>query len=222
MPQAAQNRTDAETRQRSRRILSLWFPRLAAERILRLEPGLAETPLAVIAEVGNQRQVAALNEAAQARGLYRGQPLSEAVALCPDLVTRIADRVRRGRVSHRAPPLGGQVQPLGGRGAARRPDDRPHRLRAPLRRGRGPVSSGGNRLRRSRPDRPRGHRRHRRRGLGAGPLQRQHRPGPRSQRRCHRPGGARHTFPCGQTALDQGRRRPRRSRPPVALPGTAL
>jgi protein ImuB len=91
MPQAAQNRPDAETRQRSRRILSLWFPRLAAERILRLEPGLAETPLAVIAEVGNQRQVAALNEAAQARGLYRGQPLSEAVALCPDLVTRIAD-----------------------------------------------------------------------------------------------------------------------------------
>jgi len=76
---------------RSRRILSLWFPRLAADRVLRLEPGLCETPLAVISEVGNLRQVAALTPLAEARGLHRGQPLSEAVALCPDLVTRVAD-----------------------------------------------------------------------------------------------------------------------------------
>jgi protein ImuB len=74
-----------------RRILSLWFPRLAADRVLRLEPGLAETPLAVVCEIGNLRQIAALNTPAATRGLRRGQPLSEAVALCPDLVTRIAD-----------------------------------------------------------------------------------------------------------------------------------
>jgi protein ImuB len=74
-----------------RRILSLWFPRLAADRVLRLEPGLAEAPLAVVCEIGNLRQIAALNAVAETRGLRRGQPLSEAVALCPDLVTRIAD-----------------------------------------------------------------------------------------------------------------------------------
>ena len=33
-----------------RRILSLWFPRLAAERVLRAEPGLADRPLAVVAD----------------------------------------------------------------------------------------------------------------------------------------------------------------------------
>jgi protein ImuB len=87
MPPAAPNRPD----HRSRRILSLWFPRLAADRVLRLEPGLVDTPLAVVTEIGNLRQVGALNALAGTRGLYRGQPLSEAVALCPDLVTRIAD-----------------------------------------------------------------------------------------------------------------------------------
>ncbi|MCU4651692.1 DNA polymerase Y family protein, partial [Roseibacterium sp. SDUM158016] len=75
----------------SRRILSLWFPRLAAERVLRCEPGLAETPLAVVSEAGNMRLVDSLTEAAEARGLHRGQPLGEAATICPDLVTRPAD-----------------------------------------------------------------------------------------------------------------------------------
>ncbi|MDG4647071.1 DNA polymerase Y family protein [Roseibacterium sp. SDUM158017] len=79
--------TDTKTR----RILSLWFPRLAAERVLRLEPALSETPLAVVSETGNLRLVASLNTAAEVRGLHRQQPLSEAAALCPDLVTRPSD-----------------------------------------------------------------------------------------------------------------------------------
>jgi protein ImuB len=60
---------------RTRRILSLWFPRLAAERALRLEPALTEAPLVVVSETGNLRSVAALTEAAEARGLHRNQPL---------------------------------------------------------------------------------------------------------------------------------------------------
>jgi protein ImuB len=76
---------------RTRRILSLWFPRLAAERVLRMEPALSEIPLAVVSETGNLRQVASLTTVAEARGLHRNQPLSEAAALCPDLVTRSAD-----------------------------------------------------------------------------------------------------------------------------------
>jgi protein ImuB len=87
MPPAAPNRPD----HRSRRILSLWFPRLAADRVLRLEPGLAETPLAVVCGDRQPAPGRALNTPWPRRGLHRGQPLSEAVALCPDLVTRIAD-----------------------------------------------------------------------------------------------------------------------------------
>ena len=83
--------TPSHDPKKTRRILSLWFPRLAAERLLRAEPGLAEAPLAVIRETGNIREVAALSAAAEAQGAARGQPLSEAVTLCPGLITRPAD-----------------------------------------------------------------------------------------------------------------------------------
>ncbi|MBY6202879.1 DNA polymerase Y family protein [Maritalea mobilis] len=83
--------TPSHDPKKTRRILSLWFPRLAAERLLRAEPGLAEAPLAVIRETGNIRKVAALSAAAEAQGAARGQPLSEAVTLCPGLITRPAD-----------------------------------------------------------------------------------------------------------------------------------
>ncbi|BDW83943.1 DUF6504 family protein [Roseicyclus marinus] len=81
----------------NRRILSLWFPRLAAERLLRHEPALAEVPLAVVGEAANQRRLTALTPAASARGLLRGQPLAEALTLCPDLVTRPADPPREAQ-----------------------------------------------------------------------------------------------------------------------------
>jgi protein ImuB len=75
----------------NRRILSLWFPRLAAERVQRATPTLAEAPLVVIRETGNLRQVVSLNVAASRAGLSSGQALAEAAALCPDLITRPAD-----------------------------------------------------------------------------------------------------------------------------------
>ena len=74
-----------------RRILSLWFPRLGAERVVRAEPGLAEAPLVSVAELGNLRQIACTTAQAEARGLSRGQALSEAMAMCPDILTRAAD-----------------------------------------------------------------------------------------------------------------------------------
>ncbi|RMH42618.1 MAG: DNA polymerase Y family protein [Alphaproteobacteria bacterium] len=76
----------------ARRILSLWFPRLAVERILRRE-GAQDMPMAVVREVGNLRLLTALSPAAEAAGLRRGQPLRDALALCPGLVTRPADPV---------------------------------------------------------------------------------------------------------------------------------
>lgn len=82
----------------NRRILSLWFPRLAAEDVLRAEPGLTDAPLAVVGEIGNLRQITSLSGAASARGLSRGQALAEALTLCPDLITRPADPDRATQV----------------------------------------------------------------------------------------------------------------------------
>jgi len=77
-----------------RRILSLWFPRLGAERLVRVGAGPADAPFATVAEAGNTRLLASLNAAASAAGLARGQPLRDAFALCPALATHPADSAR--------------------------------------------------------------------------------------------------------------------------------
>jgi len=82
------------------RILSLWFPRLAAERLLRAEPQLAGRPLAVVADRRSTLVLASLTEAAEAEGLRRGMALGDARAIVPGLVSRPedpsgADRTRR-------------------------------------------------------------------------------------------------------------------------------
>ena len=75
----------------SRRILSLWFPRLAAERVLRGAAGLAGQPLAVVAEARGALVLASLGAVAEAKGLRRGMALGDARAICPGLVTRPED-----------------------------------------------------------------------------------------------------------------------------------
>ncbi|MDC0660052.1 DNA polymerase Y family protein [Leisingera sp. SS27] len=75
-----------------RRILSLWFPRLGAERILRAERGGIAGPLAVAEEVSNTQVISALNLAASAEGLQAGQPLRDAHAMCAGLVVRPRNR----------------------------------------------------------------------------------------------------------------------------------
>ena len=63
-----------------RRILSLWFPRLGAERVIRAEPHLAEIPFATVAQDGPAQVLGALSLAASQAGLNRGQPLRDAHA----------------------------------------------------------------------------------------------------------------------------------------------
>jgi protein ImuB len=72
----------------ARRILSLWFPRLSAERLLRRERATLPVPFAVVAEVGNTQVLFSLSAAAEAEGLRAGQPLRDARAVCPGLITR--------------------------------------------------------------------------------------------------------------------------------------
>ncbi|MDW4498305.1 DNA polymerase Y family protein [Sulfitobacter sp. D35] len=71
-----------------RRILSLWFPSLGADRLIRREPQLAEAPLAIVEERQNMQVLSSLNAAARAAGLRVGQPVRDAHAMCAGLLTR--------------------------------------------------------------------------------------------------------------------------------------
>ena len=75
----------------NRRILSLWFPRLAAERLLRMESGLVDAPFAVVEDRGNMQMLSSLSVIASEAGLTPGQPLRDAQAMCPELITRLAN-----------------------------------------------------------------------------------------------------------------------------------
>ena len=74
-----------------RRILSLWFPRLAAERHLRRLGGALPQPFAVTADRNGAQVIVSLNPEAEAAGLRLDQPLRDATAMCPDLLTRPAN-----------------------------------------------------------------------------------------------------------------------------------
>ena len=72
-----------------RRVVSIWFPRLASDRALRLRP--LEGPFALTHHHANTNRIHCLNSAAERAGLSRGMPFSDARAFCPDLQSRPAD-----------------------------------------------------------------------------------------------------------------------------------
>ena len=76
----------------NRRILSLWFPRLGAERLIRISRGTILGPLAVVAEEANLQVLMSVSAQASAEGLHRGMALRDATAMCPDLTTRTQDK----------------------------------------------------------------------------------------------------------------------------------
>lgn len=75
----------------AKRYLSLWFPRLAAERVQRLERGLPPGPFVVVADQRGAQVITALNAEAEAQGITHGQSLRDARAMCPALVSRPAN-----------------------------------------------------------------------------------------------------------------------------------
>ena len=74
-----------------RRILSLWFPRLAAERVLRQRRDVLPVPLAVMGDRNGAQVLVSLSAEASAAGLSQGQGLRDATAICPVLLTVAED-----------------------------------------------------------------------------------------------------------------------------------
>ncbi|MBF9035821.1 DNA polymerase Y family protein [Rhodobacterales bacterium HKCCE2091] len=73
----------------ARRVVSVWFPRLASDRVLRLRP--VDGPFAVTLKEANAERIHCLNATAERQGLSRGMSFADARAFCPELQTRPAD-----------------------------------------------------------------------------------------------------------------------------------
>ena len=72
-----------------RRVLSLWFPRMGAEQLLRQARMAEEQPFAVVKDAGKMQVISSLSASADGWGLTHGQSLHDAMAMCPKLITRL-------------------------------------------------------------------------------------------------------------------------------------
>jgi protein ImuB len=77
----------------ARRILCLWFPRLAAERVLRQRADTLPAPFAIIEDRNGAQVLVSVCALASDMGLHIGQGLRDATAICPSLVHRPAHPV---------------------------------------------------------------------------------------------------------------------------------
>lgn len=76
----------------NRRVISLWLPRLATDRLNRASlASWRERPMATVHSMQGGLRIAAVNAAAQVAGIAPGQPLADARALRPGLKTVEAD-----------------------------------------------------------------------------------------------------------------------------------
>ncbi|WP_294610879.1 DNA polymerase Y family protein [uncultured Roseovarius sp.] len=83
---------------RQRRVVSLWFPRLASDRVLRLHP--VEGPFVLTLKQQNANRIYCLNAAAAQQGLHQAMPYADARAFCPSLQSRMAQPEQDRRFLH--------------------------------------------------------------------------------------------------------------------------
>lgn len=81
-----------------KRVLYLWFHRLAVDQAQRRDGLAPDEPLAVVAEAKNALRLKVLNHAAEEAGLTQGMALADARAAVPELLTRMADPVREEKL----------------------------------------------------------------------------------------------------------------------------
>jgi protein ImuB len=82
----------------ARRVVSLWFPRLASDRFLRVRP--VDAPFALTHRQSNTQRLYCLNAAASGQGLSRGMGYSDARAFCPELQSHPADPTGDQKFQH--------------------------------------------------------------------------------------------------------------------------
>src|SRR5215475_8978909 len=75
----------------TRRILSVWLPHWPITRLSRSAPVSPDRPIVTIEAIRGVRHLVAVGEAGEAHGLFRGQTLTAARAVCPALVPVDAD-----------------------------------------------------------------------------------------------------------------------------------
>lgn len=78
-----------------KRVVSLWFPRLATDRVLRARP--TDRPFVLTVVEKNASRLHCLNDIAEGQGLYRGMSFADARAFCPDLVSQPASLDQEAR-----------------------------------------------------------------------------------------------------------------------------
>jgi protein ImuB len=81
----------------ARRVLSLWLPRLATDRLARREPVLREAPLVTVVGERGRMIVAATNAPAESAGVQPGMTLADARALEPTVKPADANFVADAR-----------------------------------------------------------------------------------------------------------------------------
>ncbi|AWZ19548.1 putative DNA repair enzyme [Roseovarius sp. EC-HK134] len=98
----------------TRRILSIWFPRLGAERLLRRVTDPDTRLFAVVSAEAQDQVLTSVSLRAEALGLKPGQPLRTAQALCPDLITRPRNRAAEAAFLAALGRWAGRFSPLVG------------------------------------------------------------------------------------------------------------
>lgn len=81
-----------------KRVVSLWFPRLPSDRVLRAHP--IDAPFALTHRQQNTDRLYCLNQLAERQGLHRGMGFSDARAFCRDLQSRPATPKADQRFQH--------------------------------------------------------------------------------------------------------------------------
>ena len=71
-----------------RRVVSLWFPRLASDRVLRLRH--IDGPFVLTLKQQNANRIYCLNTTATQHGLHHGMPYADARAFCSNLQSQVA------------------------------------------------------------------------------------------------------------------------------------
>ena len=80
-----------------RRVISLWLPRFATDRLCHADPAWRDRPLALVLETRARLQLTAVNRAAERAGLRPGMALANARALLPRLATAPAEPAQDAR-----------------------------------------------------------------------------------------------------------------------------